>query len=455
MAVDAQTGGVSPMSTAAALRWIILLIAALLAVTGLQQLVSDDPVGSAKARAAPAWGPATYDEAMEMLGREIARGEARVGANPTSWAAYESLAVALHARGQLAGSHRDLAAALEVADTARSFAPERSGPVLSRAVVAMSLHRSDVAASETARMEAFAMPPALPDRSEALAINGDVALFAGDYPRALSLYEQADALDSSFGTQVRIADWHRHMGDFATARAMLTDALDEGGATPWTRAALLLQLGGIDLQSGDWEAAEARFQAADAAFPGWWLSRAHLGQMAATRGEFAAAEALYREAMEGVERPSVMEALAAVLHEMDRGDEAALLEAQAADLWGARVASHPAAYADHAFDAALGEGDEARAWQLASLNYRTRPYGDGRIGLARAAATRGRDESAKAILEELEATGWRAAEQYKTLTEVCERLGDDECAADAREKALAITPYAFDPRSDLLFFSNH
>ncbi len=449
--VPAQKRAFSP---AKPLRWVVLLLVALLVVSGLQQVWRSGEQ-SVQARAAPAWGPKTYAEALDMLDREVARGEARVGANPSSWAAHESLAVALHARGQLAGSHEDRAAALASADTARGFAPDRSGPVLSRSVAAMSLHRSDIAAEETARMELFAMLPAGPDRSEALAINGDVALFAGNYRRALALYEEADELDSSFGTQVRIADWHRHMGDFDEARALLGVAFDRGGMTPWTRAALLLQLGGIDLQSGDWEAAEARFAEADAAFPGWWLSRAHLGQMAAVRGDYAAAEALYRQAMEGAERPSVMEALASVLHEMDRSDEAAAFEAQAAELWRARVASHPAAYADHAFDAALGEGDEARAWQLASLNYRTRPYGDGRIGLARAAAVRGRDESAKAILEELEATGWRAAEQYKTLNEVCERLGEEACANDAREKALAVTPYAFDPRSDLLFFSNH
>ena len=148
-------------------------------------------------------------------------------------------------------------------------------------------------------------------------------------------------------------------------------------------------------------------------------------------------------------------ALAAVLAAQGRDGEAERIAQQAAALWKARVASHPAAYADHAFEAYLAEGDTANAFRLAALNYRTRPYGDGRIGLARAAAARGRDVEARTVLEELERTGWRSTEQYRVLTEVCERLGDDQCAARARQSALKISPRAFDPRADLLFFSNH
>jgi tetratricopeptide (TPR) repeat protein len=218
---------------------------------------------------------------------------------------------------------------------------------------------------------------------------------------------------------------------------------------------MLLQLGAIDLQSGRWDAAEGHFEAADRAFPGWWLARAHLGQMAASRGDLDRAESLYLEAMEGAERPSVMDALAAVYAGPGRSAEAAAMAERAGKLWKARVASHPAAYADHAFEAFLAEGDTAQAWQLARLNYVTRPYGDGRIGLARAAALRGRDASARAILEELERTGWRSTEQYRVLAEVCKRLGDEACAEDAREKALAISPLAFDERNGLHFFSNH
>ena len=371
------------------------------------------------------------------------------------WAAHESLALALHARGQLVGSHEDLAAALESADTARSLAPDRSGPVLSRAIVALSLHRNDIAADEAVRIDGFAVPAPAPDRAEGLAILGDVALYGGDYPEALALYRRAADVQSSLGTTVRLADWHRHRGDFAAARTILKAGLADHALMPWTRAALLLQLGAIDLQTGKWDAAEARFAEADQALPGWWLARAHLGQMAAVRGDFAAAEALYREAMAGAERPSVMDALAAVHDAQGRSEEAAELSQAASKLWKARVASHPEAYADHAFEAFLAEGDTAQAWQLARLNYTTRPYGDGRIGLARAAAARGRDASARAVLEELETTGWRSTEQYRVLAEVCERLGDAECVEKARKSALAISPLAFDPRSDLLFFSNH
>ena len=443
------------MTQAQSLRWIVLLVAALVVMTAMQTLVSGTVEPDRALAARPAYGPATYAEALDALDREVARGEARINANPDSWAAHETLAIALHARGQLTGSHDDLAGALASADTARSFAHDRSGPVLSRAVAALSLHRNDIAAEEVAKIAGFAAPADSGELSEGTAILGDVALYQGRYREALRLYRAAEAIEPALGTAVRLSDWHRHQGAYGPARQILEAEIDSVTLPPWARAALLLQVGAIDLQIGQWDAAEARFAEADAAFPGWWLARAHLGQMAAVRGDFAKAEAFYREAMAGAERPSVMDALAAVLEAQGRADDAAELANAACALWKARVESHPAAYADHAFEAVLSEGDTLRAWQLASLNYRTRPYGDGRIGLARAAVARGRDASARAVLEELDATGWRSTEQYRVLAEVCGRLGDAVCAEKARKAALAISPLAFDERSDLLFFSNH
>lgn len=443
------------MSQGAALRWIGMLVAALVLLAGVQRWITGDGASEPARATVPAYGPASYKAALEALDYEVARGEARLMANADSWAAHEALANALHARGQLTGSHEDLAAALERVEIARGFAPDRGGPVLGRAVIALSLHLNDIAAEEVARIPGYAVPADVGERAEGEAILGDVALYRGDYRAALVRYRAAEDLQPGLGSTVRLSDWHRHMGRFAEARAILDRALAQQSMPPWAKAAVLLQRGAIDLQTGDWETAEEYFVQADKVFPGWWLVRAHRGQMAATRGRFAEAEGLYREAMEGAERPSVMDALAAVLAAQGRNAEAERIAQQAAALWKARVASHPAAYADHAFEAYLAEGDTANAFRLAALNYRTRPYGDGRIGLARAAAAQGREKEARAVLEELERTGWRSTEQYRVLAEVCERLGDDECASRARQAALKISPKAFDPRADLLFFSNH
>ena len=444
------------MTQGAALRWIGLLVIALVLLAGVQRWISGEAAsGPARAAAVPAYGPMTYAEALDALNREVARGEARLVANADSWAAHEALANALHARGQLTGSHEDLAAALERIAIARRFAPDRGGPVLARAVIALSLHMNDIAAEEVARIPGYAVPADVGERAEGEAILGDVALYRGDYRTALARYRAADALQPALGSTVRLSDWHRHMGRFAEARAILDRSLARDAMPPWAKAALLLQRGAIDLQTGDWDAAATFFAEADRVFPGWWLARAHRGQMAATRGRYAEAESLYRAAMEGAERPSVMDALAAVLAAQGREEEAEAVAQKAAALWKARVASHPAAYADHAFEAYLADGDTANAFRLAALNYRTRPYGDGRIGLARAAAARGMDARARAVLEELERTGWRSTEQYRVLAEVCTRLGDADCADKARASALKISPRAFDERASLLFFSNH
>jgi tetratricopeptide (TPR) repeat protein len=431
------------------------LLVALCGIAAAQWLWPSSPAPAANA-AVPEWGPQDYDAALAELNRAIARGREGVAADPQAWLPRESLAMALRSRGQLTGSHADLVEALDMADSARDSAPDGSGPVLARAIVSLSLHRNSAAEQEVARMDGFAIAPPPGDRAESEAIRGDVALYRGDYRAALERYRTADSMARGLGTIVRLADWHRHRGDFAAARALLEQGLaSPRKPAPWAHAALLLQMGALDLQAGDWTAAEARFAKADSVFPGWWLAQAHRAQMAAVRGDYARAEGLYRKAMEGAERPSVMEALAGMLSQAGRPRDGLALEHAARALWQARVATHPEAYADHAFEAALREGDSAAAWRLARLNYRARPYGDARIGLARAAAARGRDASARAILEELHRTGWRSSEQYRVLAEVCGRLGDSGCQGDARRKALAISPRALDPRAALLHFGNH
>lgn len=436
----------------------MVLLAALAIVALGQRLLerAAEPVVSGRSAAFDGWGPATYAAALERLDRDVARERARVAASPGEWLPLEALAIALHARGQLTGSHDDLAAGLALADQARALAPDGSGPVLARAIVSLTMHRNADATAEIERMSDFAVPPDVVEQAELGAIRGDVALYAGRYGEALHHYQAADQIARSPGTLMRLSDWHRHWGEFDRARSLLEEGLAKrADITPWMRASYLLQIGAIDLQTGRWDDAQNRFEQADTAFPGWWLVQAHLGQMAAVKGDYERAEALYRAALQGAERPTVMDALAALYHAMGRTAEAEALERQTAAIWAARVQSHPDAYADHAFEAALRAGDTARAWELAALNYRSRPYGDGRIGLARAAEARGRLASARAILEELDQTGWRSTEQYRVLDSVCQKLGDEACSARARKAALAISPRAFDPRADLLAFGNH
>lgn len=453
----AVNGGARSRRFNPAMRLLMLVVAALLLAAALQRLWPDAvPAPAPDARAVVAYGPADYAAAIELLDRDLQRENARVAADPGQWMPLEGQAMVLHARGQLTGAHADLAEAAAAADRARALAPDGSGPVLARAIVSLSLHRNAIAAAEVARIDGFAIEPAPGDRAEAEAIRGDLALYRGDYREALAHYRSADGLKRSAGTLIRLSDWHRHRAEFAPARVLLETGLaNAGGNAPWMRAVYLLQLGALELQAGDWEQAEARFRDANRAFPGWWLAQAHLAQMEAVRGDFASAERRYRVAMQGAERPAVMEALAALYREQNRVAEAEALEAQAGTIWRKWVSDWPEAYADHAFEAALRTGDTAEAHRLARLNYLARPYGDPRSGLARAAAARGRLASARGILEELERTGWRSVEQYVTLAEVCAKLNDAVCARDARDKALAISPRAFDPRSGLLAFGNH
>lgn len=431
-----------------------LLGALLLLSVGQHALVN---FGASQAADAPlAWGPTSYAQALDVLNRDAARERGRVATDPAAWAPRESLAMVLHARGQLTGSHEDLAEAVEQADASRAVAPDGSGPVLARAIVSLSMHRNAAAAQEVARMPHFAMEPSPADLAEGRAILGDVAQYGGHYARAAALYREALALAPGAGAQMRLAEWHRHRGEFGETRRLLQQVLAQPAqTTPWTRASLLLQLGAIDLQTGRWAAAEDRFRQADHAFPGWWLVQANLAQMAAVRGDLARAEQLYRRAMAGAERPSVMEGLANVQAARGKGGAASALKARARALWTQRLATYPEAYADHAFEAALQADDPVQAHRLAAINFRARPYGDAKIGLARAEAALGHQALARQMLQQVERTGWRSGELYVALANVCRELDDRHCWMHARRAAERINPHAFDERAALLAFGTH
>jgi len=97
-------------------RWLALLVVALVVVAGWQRYAATTIDASPAAAAAPAWGPTSYDEALLALDRDVVRERYRAGVDPSSWMRLQGLATVLHARGQMTGSHADLAEALAVAD---------------------------------------------------------------------------------------------------------------------------------------------------------------------------------------------------------------------------------------------------------------------------------------------------------------------------------------------------
>ena len=443
----------------------LLGVAGLLLLASLAMAIIDRALDKPWRAPAPAgivyaYGAADYAAAMAAANRQLLLGEQRVRQAPQDWTSQESLAHALLARARLSGSFHDLARADQALATAMASAAPGSGPLLTAAVGAMAVHRLAPVPALLATLAGAAVPADRDERSEAMAVAGDRAFYAGDYAGARRLYDGAARLQYDAGVAIRLANWHQKHGEFAAALAQIGAAMAMTHApTRVFHANLLLQKGGILLTHGDWPGAEASFAAADRIFPGNWRAQAMRAQMLAVRGDTAAAVGLYRAIlarMAGAEPPpEVIDALAALYRASGDGAASRVWADRAAAAWADRLALLPAAAAGHALEHELVFGTPARALVLARQNVEARPHGDTLVMLARALVQNGDPAAAVAVIATVDASGWRSADQYVVLSQAQALLGHGDAAEAAQAKALAINPRAFDPAASLLWFGNH
>jgi tetratricopeptide (TPR) repeat protein len=416
--------------------------------TPLSRLLSARPGG---------YGAANYAEELARLNAQLQTAQQRMANAPTDWGHRENLAVTLFERGKLTGSFADLDQASREIDLAAGLAPDPGLVGIAAASIAASLHEQERAARFLAAAKAMrnAADPAI--GSALVLIEADQQFYQGNYAAARRGYQRAANAGDRAGRLVRLAIWHQHHGDFPQAQRDYAAAAADAAAqlSPLALARILLMAGGSALQNGVWANARRLFERADRIFPGYWLAQAHVAQIDAAQGNLAKAEARYRRILTEHFDPDVMEALAAVRGAIGQAGEAQLWTARAEAIVAQRYQRFPLAYADHRLDAALTAGDADSALAMARQNVGNRAYGDAQIGLARARFAAGDAAAAKRILRDVEASGWRSAEQYAVLAEVCAALRDAACQRVARKRMLAINPRAEDPARSLLLFGVH
>ena len=115
----------------------------------------------------------------------------------------------------------------------------------------------------------------------------------------------------------------------------------------------------------------------------------------------------------------------------------------------------PEAAYGHALEHELVLGDPATALTLARQNMAARPYGDSISTLGWALLANNRPAEARDLIEALNRTEWRTAQQFVALSQAYAMLGDGNRSATAREAALTINPRAFDPAAPLIWFGHH
>ena len=163
-----------------------------------------------------------------------------------------------------------------------------------------------------------------PGRESPLTLLGDALMELGDLPGAAkALAEVEEPTVATLASRARLA-WQQ--GDRAAAAAgfaaSLVAAEEEQVPAPLTIAWCHVQVGEFAFRTGDWSKAEASYEAALAALPGWWSAREHLAELRGAQGRVDDALALYEQATASAPRPEVFQSAGDLLLFAKRGDEA-------------------------------------------------------------------------------------------------------------------------------------
>lgn len=380
---------------------------------------------------------------------ELAKVDERIGVHSgrmterESWLEGATAAGFLRQRARLSGELSDYARAEALLEEAFALAPEGSGPLLQRAQLHFTLHRLPQAEADLARVDA--QPIKTAETLSALAdLRADIALERGQLDVAEAHWEAAEAARPSLQTAAalgRIA-WQR--GEFEAADALFRQGLDRyHGAYHEPVAWAHLQRGLIDLDQGDAAAALGHYAEADAALSGYWLVEEHQAEALLLTDETERALALYRDVVERTGSPELQGALAELLLEQGREDEARALVARADATYAEQLAQFPEAATGHALDHALTWGtDPARALELAERNAELRPHGAALAQLSQARLAAGDAAGALEAAEQGLATGARSADLFTAAAAAAQASGASGRAKDYLSKAKEIDPSA-------------
>ncbi|MCA9607195.1 MAG: tetratricopeptide repeat protein, partial [Myxococcales bacterium] len=266
------------------------------------------------------------------------------------WGRQERLSHAYEMRASLTGDHDDYLRAVDALDRAFRAAPEGVGPFLSRAHLNYTLHRLDAASADLDAADgARLMTPST--RNSISTLRGDVAFHRGDFEEAERRHRATDEVLRSSSSAFRVAYDLWQTARFAEAERWLgvADARIPG-TDGRTRAWMSLQMGLMDLDRGRYESALAHYEEADRRFDGWWLVHEHIAEVLVHLGRLDEAEERYRDVVARTDNPELIDALADLLEQRGRRDEAARFRRRADQRFEEQLARLPEAAYGHALE---------------------------------------------------------------------------------------------------------
>jgi tetratricopeptide (TPR) repeat protein len=435
----------------------LLALAAILAIGGgaaWDRLRGQDHVQAIDpANLRPGFGPANFAATRARVEFNLASARQTYAMAPDEWLRGEGLARALIARWRVAGDYADLAEADRLLDQGLAEVPDPAGPVLSRAMLSVLVHRLDQADAALDRAERSVAPDSA-DTADAAAWRGDIALQRGKLDRAGAEFSRAFGIDKSTGISLRVAMLAAYRGNRSKAAGELDKLLARPRQQPAGLAELMLQRANLAYWSGDWNEAGRWIGAAQEVFPGYWLADAYAAQQFALAGRTGNAIRAYQILAHRTSRPEVMDALAHLLRLDGQSEASRKWAADAGEGWTARARLFPEAVIHHQAEHELAVGSALRAWRFARTDAAARPQAPNLVLLARALLSAGRPREALAVLDRAYAQGWVSAGQLMGRAEVLAALGDGEGSAAAKARAEEINPRAADPRTKFIWFGH-
>ncbi|HXK04469.1 MAG TPA: tetratricopeptide repeat protein [Verrucomicrobiae bacterium] len=183
---------------------------------------------------------------------------------------------------------------------------------------------------------------------------GDALMELGEYSAAADAYQTMVRLRPDMASYNRAAYYRFVAGDAAGAREIMKRAIESGSRSPENIAWCLVDLGNMDLKTGNEDEALRSFEAALKLFPGYHPAYGGLGKWYAQRGETARAIENYLKAQQAVPLPEYAAALEDLYRASGKAEEARRQAARLEVIERVdRAAGFPAnrnlamAYADH------------------------------------------------------------------------------------------------------------
>ena len=387
----------------------------------------------------------TYSVVLARIEQDLNLKKSLAAKRPDSWLHQEWLAMAYMARGKLTGNFEDYAAAQKSMKNAFSVASVGSGPVKARAKLNYSLHRIPAIEADLQRVEEAILID-IPTKAWVKGMRADVDLDNARFADAKSAYLELEGSDPTTSSAARLAKFFAKTGDYPEAQIWLERAEQRVvGRSSHLQSWLQLQQGILDLDRGRWNDAMAHYKKALSIFPGFWLVEEHIAEIDALQGRSKVAEKSYRELIQRTDSPVLMVALANVLGEQD--DHSAQAESlvwlkQAESHFEAMLAEIPEALAGHALDYFLQSGDQHRALQLATDNYRLRPGGRPAVLLAQAYVLTGQLSKALVQIETVLSSPYRSADLHATAHAAFYATGQYQRAQNQAALARELNPHS-------------